>query len=299
MASERQAGCLYGVKDFRKEGGEKFVEHRTRDEDLMFKGKERSKDMIDELSTTHSVLNKEQNECNEEKTKTLLEYQEELEEKRKEEAYGNMLSMLVGDTIGSMLDFLSKELVRLNDERCIHALLLLAERERHKREAEEAGRRQVEERRRREHDEVFKQAVKVHQETVDIYLEDIVLNAMEWVSTEESRNYIKELARNIDQKTKDMEGRNNIWECKELVTEIVYDFMLPEVYKQLLYQDREKEQEAYIRAIQDEVYSTLADSEKKALQPLEPSTEAVTQGDSVSENVEKEECIGHPSIFNS
>ena len=58
-----------------------------------------------------------------------------------------------------MLDFLSKELVRLEEERRIHAFALLAERRRRIREAEEAGKRQIEERRRRQDDEIFKQVV--------------------------------------------------------------------------------------------------------------------------------------------
>lgn len=43
------------------------------------------------------------------------------------------------------------------EERKTHAMCLLAERDRHKREAAEAGRRQKEMRRRKEHDEMFKQ----------------------------------------------------------------------------------------------------------------------------------------------
>lgn len=62
-----------------------------------------------------------------------------------------------GESLGDMLDFLSKELIRLQEERRIHAFSMLAERQRRIREAEESGRRQVEERRRREEDEIFKQ----------------------------------------------------------------------------------------------------------------------------------------------
>jgi len=76
--------------------------------------------------------------------------------------------------IGQQLDYLSKELVRLQvcnfssyldclyetfvqEERRIHAFMLLAERDRRMREAEESGLRQVEERIRRTEDELFKQ----------------------------------------------------------------------------------------------------------------------------------------------
>ena len=57
-----------------------------------------------------------------------------------------------------MFDFLSKELVRLQEERRVHALAMLAERQRRMREAEESGRRQVEQRRLQEEDQIFKEA---------------------------------------------------------------------------------------------------------------------------------------------
>lgn len=67
------------------------------------------------------------------------------------------LKKIQGSVLGTMLDFLSKELRRLLDERKAHAMCLLYEREREAREAVEAHRRQLELRRRREHDEMFKQ----------------------------------------------------------------------------------------------------------------------------------------------
>lgn len=68
------------------------------------------------------------------------------------------MATVEGRTLGNMLDFLSKELVRLQEEQKIHALVMLAERQRRMREAEEAGRRQLEEDRREEEDELFRQA---------------------------------------------------------------------------------------------------------------------------------------------
>ena len=59
--------------------------------------------------------------------------------------------------LGRQLDILTKELERLQCERRVHALVMLAERQRRQREAEESGRRQREERLRRTEDEVFKQ----------------------------------------------------------------------------------------------------------------------------------------------
>ena len=70
----------------------------------------------------------------------------------------NHLAGLEGWVLADMFDFLSKELVRLQEERRVHALAMLAERQRRMREAEESGRRQVEERRLQEEDQIFKEA---------------------------------------------------------------------------------------------------------------------------------------------
>jgi len=84
---------------------------------------------------------------------------------------------------------------------------MLAERRRRLREAEESGRRQVEERRRREEDEIFKQLMKIHQTTVDTYLEDIVMDAVDGTADEQARNEIRELADKINDVAYEMEER--------------------------------------------------------------------------------------------
>ena len=61
-----------------------------------------------------------------------------------------VVQTVAGSRVSAMLDFLSSELVRLQDERRCHAFTMLAERKRRLRQAEEAGRRQEEELRRRE-----------------------------------------------------------------------------------------------------------------------------------------------------
>ncbi|NXT96697.1 CFA91 protein, partial [Anhinga rufa] len=118
-----------------------------------------------------------------------------------------------------IFDFLSKELVRLQEERKIHAFVMLAERQRRMREAEESGRRQVEERQRQEEDEIFKQAregdwqdcrrfvVKVHQSTIDSYLEDIILSSMENTAEEQAREEIQRMAVEINDIAYEMESR--------------------------------------------------------------------------------------------
>ncbi|NXF02389.1 CFA91 protein, partial [Smithornis capensis] len=108
-----------------------------------------------------------------------------------------------------ILDFLSKELMRLQEERKIHALVMLAERQRRMQEAEEGGRRQEEERRRRQEDEIFRQAREgdLQQRTIDTYLEDIILSSMERTAEEQAREEVQRRAVEINDIAYEMESR--------------------------------------------------------------------------------------------
>jgi hypothetical protein len=75
--------------------------------------------------------------------------------------------------ISQTLDNLSKELIRLKQERHIHAMVRLAEEVRRKREAEESGRRQAEKILREREDFLYSELMSVHQGSVDSYLQNI------------------------------------------------------------------------------------------------------------------------------
>jgi len=96
-----------------------------------------------------------------------------------------------------------QELVRLEEERRAHAFALLAERERCMREAAEAGRRQLERSRRREFDEMFRQIMKVNQDSIEIYLEDIIKEGIDWMSEKVAKEHILELCDKMDAISKD------------------------------------------------------------------------------------------------
>lgn len=66
---------------------------------------------------------------------------------------------LESETIGDMLDFLSKELVRLQCEQTIHLFILSADRIRHQREAAETGTRTKLIEQKRFQDDAFQQVI--------------------------------------------------------------------------------------------------------------------------------------------
>ncbi|KAI1885239.1 hypothetical protein AGOR_G00218120 [Albula goreensis] len=194
-------------------------------------GKEKRLELIQELRTTHALQLEEQEMQRAEKQATLaLQRQRELHNHKASVAEALQLGV-AGNVMADMLDFLSKELVRLQEERRIHAFTLVAERDRRMREAEESGRRQVEERRRREEDEIFRQVVQVHQATVDLYLEDVILGAIEKTADEQAREEIHRMAEEINNIAYAMEENQNSLRAEEMVAELVYSFLIPEVQK--------------------------------------------------------------------
>ncbi|ELR49282.1 AMY-1-associating protein expressed in testis 1 [Bos mutus] len=170
----------------------------------------------------------------------------------------NHLAGLEGRVLADMFDFLSKELVRLQEERRVHALAMLAERQRRMREAEESGRRQVEQRRLQEEDQIFKEAsgdiirkpfvIKVHQSTVTSYLEDIILNTEENTAEEQARAEIEKMAEEINDIAYEMESRRTQLQSEEIVAELVYSFLIPEVQKDFVKEKVRNSQRKHILA---------------------------------------------------
>ncbi|KAL2081045.1 hypothetical protein ACEWY4_022898 [Coilia grayii] len=177
-----------------------------------------------------------------------------------------------GAVLVDMLDFLSKELVRLQEERRLHALTLLADRRRRMREAEESGRRQVEERRRREEDQIFKQVVKVHQDTVDLYLEDVILGTVEQTADAQAREEIQRLAEEINNVAYTVEETRSALQSEEIVAELVYSFLLPEIQK-ISVRDRVRQsQQRHLQAARSILHTGAEGSPAPARPPRPPSS---------------------------
>ncbi|XP_009950081.1 PREDICTED: protein MAATS1-like, partial [Leptosomus discolor] len=197
----------------------------------MYEGKEKRLELIRELRTTHALQEDGQLLLKAEEQMTLALQQQHDLKMHKLSSVENHLAREEGRALANIFDFLSKELVRLQEERKIHAFVMLAERQRRMREAEESGRRQVEERRRQEEDEIFKQVVKVQQSTIDSYLEDIVLSSMENTAEEQAREEVQRMAVEINDIAYEMESRLTHLQSEEIVAELVYDFLIPEAEK--------------------------------------------------------------------
>ncbi|XP_070832333.1 cilia- and flagella-associated protein 91 [Chaetodon trifascialis] len=242
----------------------------------MFKGKENHLELIQELRTVHAPQREEQ-ELQKAEKELIMSLKKQRDKNRhkisQEEA---SQARVVGAELEHLFDTLSKELIRLQEERRIHAFTLLAERDRRLREAEESGRRQVEERRRREEDEIFRQVVQVHQETVDLYLEDTILETWEQAADQQAREEIHRRAREVNDIAYAMEKSRNNLQSEEIVSELVYSFLIPEVEKIRVRQRVHQRQQKHLQAAQSIIQET---AEHSGILPdtLEPPTES--QGD--------------------
>ena len=125
----------------------------------MYDGKQEKLVLIKEVSSTHALQTVDQVNTKLYKQKVMGLQRQRHVNQQTNQLIDEVLQSLEGEAVSDMLDFLSKELIRLQEERKIHAFAMLAERQRRMREAEESGLRQLEERRRREDDEIFKQVI--------------------------------------------------------------------------------------------------------------------------------------------
>ncbi|KAM3935807.1 cilia- and flagella-associated protein 91 [Leptodactylus fuscus] len=242
-------------------------------QNMMFEGKEKRLELVRELRTTHALQEEGQLLKKAEKEATLaLQRQRELDE-HKSSVVDEQLSWLEGEVLSDMFDFLSKELVRLQEERRIHAFAMLAERHRRIREAEESGRRQVEERRRREEDEIFRQVVNIHQNTVDSYLEDVILNTAINTADDQAREEIQRKAQEINDIAYEIENSRTRLQSEEIVAELVYSFLIPEIQKNSMRERVRNSQRRHLQAAHRVIHSDTETMLDEAAPPVQPPAE--------------------------
>ncbi|XP_054510465.2 cilia- and flagella-associated protein 91 [Agelaius phoeniceus] len=217
-------------------------------QNMIFEGKERHLDLIQELRTTHALQEDGQLLLKAQKQMTLSLQRQHDSQMKQLSALERDLATVEGRALANMLDFLAKELVRLQEEQKIHALLMLAERQRRMREAEESGRRQLEESRRHEEDELFRQVVDVQDRTIDTYLEDVILSSMERTAEEQAREEVQKRAVEINDIAYEVESRRTRLQSEEIVAELVYNFLIPEAEKNFMRERVRQSQRKHIYA---------------------------------------------------
>eukprot|EP01137_Pigoraptor_chileana_P011280 Opistho-2@61878 len=252
----------------------------------MFDGKERRLELIRELRSTHAIESACEGDVDAQRQTTVQRQQERAERRHAEAIARSALEAGQGAAVADTLDFLSKELVRLQEERRIAAMVRLAERERRMREAEESGRRAMEEERRAREDEVFRTIVNVHKDTVDTYLEDVVGNAVEGTAERQAREFVRERARQLNDIVDEMEKRKN-YAPESVVANLVSSFLLPEVERQTLREKLRDDQLRFMLAARRTIDESMGPIERQlaesSAEPAEKASTDVAEGH-VAEN---------------
>ncbi|KAL1461246.1 hypothetical protein WDU94_013163 [Cyamophila willieti] len=192
-------------------------------------GMAKTKNIIDEIKQANALTGEDIEVLEGEKQVVFDKLREEDMKEKRMDFLDSVQGQLQGETISAVLDFLSKELIRLQDERNAHAYSLLAERQRELREAIESGKRQKEIERRKEFDEMFKQMVKIKQDSVDNYLESVLLDSVHCTSEDQAKRFIQEKAKVIDQQAQEAFLRRDKIEDEAIIADLLYNVAIPEV----------------------------------------------------------------------
>uniref|UniRef100_A0A8C7WR65 Cilia- and flagella-associated protein 91 n=1 Tax=Oryzias sinensis TaxID=183150 RepID=A0A8C7WR65_9TELE len=248
----------------------------------MCEGVEDSRDFMRELRTVHSIYSEEQELLKADKELVMRQKNQRDRQRQKASEEEAVHRGVVGAEQELLFDTLSKEMVRLQEERRLHAFALLADRERRRREAEESGRRQEEERRRREEDEIFTQVVQVHQQSVDMYLEDIILETLDKMSHEKAREEIHEKLKELNEIAYAMEKRASSGKTAENPW-IKWAFASPTV---------RRKQRKHLQAAQSVIQEIIAPGGalSTAPRPTSPGATSPTEGE---EDQSRPETAGH------
>eukprot|EP00761_Pharyngomonas_kirbyi_P002746 gb/GECH01002750.1/.p1 GENE.gb/GECH01002750.1/~~gb/GECH01002750.1/.p1 ORF type:complete len:600 (+),score=162.46 gb/GECH01002750.1/:1-1800(+) len=170
----------------------------------------------------------------------------EKEEKEKENQARKQSALdgLIGEVISRTLDYLSKELVRDQEVQNIRKMMSEAKETRRKREAEEMGRRQKEEQKRSRIDEYYQQVSRVNQEQAEYYVDDIMAQTVEEYSHKEAMKETREYAEDRTQRSSEQTE-------VEQVRDLVSQFLLPQVDREMVKRKVDIEQQKYLKAAHD------------------------------------------------
>jgi len=185
-------------------------------QNMMFEGKEKRLDLISELRATEEW-----------KAASNLEEERTLIENYQERVLDGVSESIQAGVIASTMDNLSKELVRLKQERRIAGMVRLAEDVRRKREAEESGRRQAEQILREREDVLYEELMNVHKGTVDSYLQNIFGKTIDKNSSMQALEEAKLKAQTLNKFIDRVEAKKNKPEV--IIKDLVSSFLIPDV----------------------------------------------------------------------
>jgi hypothetical protein len=191
------------------------------DQNMMFEGKEMRLDLIKELRATSEWIEAAGVDIDNEQQSLIRNYQDRL--------LDGVTEAIQSKVISGTMDNLSKELVRLKQERKIANMVRIAEDIRRKREAEESGRRQAEQILRDREDVMYSELMSVYQGSVDSYLQNIFDRTIDKSSSMQAFQEAKLKAQTLNKYLDKVENKKNRPEV--LIKDLVSSFLIPDVQR--------------------------------------------------------------------
>ena len=192
----------------------------------MFEGKEKRLELIAELRACENYL--KASNAQEQDALIIRNYKDRL--------IDGVTEAIQSSVISGTMDNLSKELVRLKQERKSANMVRIAEDDRRKREAEESGRRQAEQILRDREDVLYQELMSVHQGSVDSYLQNIFDKTIDKSSSMQAFQEAKLKAETLNKFIDKVEFRKNKPEV--LIKDLVSSFLIPDVERKQVQKQR-------------------------------------------------------------
>ena len=228
---------------------QRLIRGRAR-QNMMFEGKEKRLDLISELRATEEY-----------KAASATQEERSLIENYQERILDGVSEAIQATIISSTMDNLSKELVRLKQERRIAGMVRLAEDVRRKREAEESGRRQAEQILREREDVLYQELMSVHQGTVDSYLQNIFGKTIDKTSSLQALEEAKLKAQTLNKFIDKVEAKKNKPEV--LIKDLVSSFLIPDVERKQVQKKLQFEEKKFLEAARKTIQTAVRDAGQK------------------------------------
>jgi len=213
-------------------------------QNLMYEGKEKRLALIEELLIVSNVKPLPEEAIEE----RLLE----VHEQRLQDA---IVESIQGEVMARAYDMLSKELIRFKQEKKISKLVNIAENDRRKREAEETGRRQAEDTLSKREDLLYQEIMKVHQGTVDTFLDTLFHNAIETASSRQGGMMSNIRKEKIERQIESLENKHS--KPQAIIKDLVASFLIPNIQKNKLQKRIALEERRFEETAKRTMVSTL------------------------------------------
>jgi hypothetical protein len=172
-----------------------------------------------------------------------------------------VIDAIQGNSISQNLDYLSKEVTRINQEKMINAVVNKAEDIRRKREAEEMGKRQAENLLRKRQDIMYKDILDTNQSTMDSYINSLLSANVNKVSKKQVMREIEIKAKKLNTIVDKIESQF----IKDDITvkDLVSSFIIPRINQNKVEDKVELEEKRFIETAKDTIYNSMKTAKTK------------------------------------